>query len=412
METAENNYTRKNSVRTTIGLVLAVMGISAIGLIKVVLNQSNNILSIGVSVASIVLMLNITRYFNRLFVADIKWVSAFYALTLLYALFSDRGFSDAHGMLYQLFYFFQIIVLWNARSIDKRKFIQYVFYLLFLANLLGLYLVYSNSIITGSLVFATLGNNSIITRTTVGNLACLLLSACVVFRPRRSIEKCFYCLAWFLAVANLVLASRRTEIVAAILILAIYLLKCRPKKMELFMGVLIVSGVVLIAAVLYRYSDAIKMVVDHSTKMMVNGINTYIGRDRTDMGARFRREVLETKPYEFIAYSSISELLIGRGFMKGWFDVPYLQAFWDMGLLGGLLFLYIQLVLPIKYVIRKSEDAAVIFAQCCVINRLVSNIASGVCYGACFYLVMLMRLFAQDQETDMDNERMVQLKLI
>lgn len=395
----------ENNRRTMLGVILAVLGISAVGLIKVVLNLESNAISIGVSALSVVLMLNLSRMY-RAFTRDMVWIVGFYVLTLSYALLSDRGFSEAHGMLYQLFYFAQILVLWNAKDIDQEKFVSYIYYFLLIVNLLGIYLIYRNALVTGRIAFATLGNNEIVTRATVGNLGLLMFSACVVYRPKEGIQKALYALAWFLAVANLLLASRRTAIVEAIIIALYYLIRQRPKiknGSSIVKIVFLVFGVIAVTTISYSLNSTVKTVVDRSFQMLVSGVNTIVGVDRSDMGASYRRNVWETVPRELVSNITVKELFVGRGFMKGWFDVPYLQAFWDMGLLGGVFFLIIQFVLPLKYIALRSVNPAILFAQCCVISRLIDNIASGVCYGSCLYLVMLM-VFMDQAAKQSDKE--------
>lgn len=401
MSLMNNNQIREeNSMRTMLGVILAFVGISAGGLLKVVFNLNSNAISIAVSAMSVVLMLNVSRRYKA-FSRDMAWIIGFYALTLFYALLSSRGFSDAHGMLYQLFYFAQIIVLWNAKKINHEKFISYTYHILLLVNLLGIFLIYRNTLITGRIAFTTLGNNEIVTRATVGNIGLLLYSACIVFRPKEGVQKIIYGFAWFLAVANLLLASRRTAIVEALIILFIYYIRYKPKINSIASLVKIVSiiiGVIIATLVLYLTNSTVQAVVDRSFQMLVSGVNTFVGIDRSDMGASYRRNVWETVPHELISNTNVKEILVGRGFMEGWFDVPYLQAFWDMGLLGGLFFLIIQMILSIKYILIRSNNPAILFAQCCVVSRLVDNIASGVCYGSCLYLVMLMVFIIQERE--------------
>ena len=408
-----NNIMTKteNNKRTIFGIILAIIGISAGGLLKVVFNLNSNSISIIISALSIVLMLNISRCY-RLINKDMLLIIGFYALTLFYALISNRGFSDSHGMLYQLFYFVEILVIWNIKKIDHHKFIGFAYHLFILVNLLGLFLVYRNSIITGRIAFSILGNIAIVTRATVGNIGLMLFSACVVYRPKQGIHKIIYIFAWFLAVSNLLLATRRTAIVAAILIIIYFFINNKLKihnvsSLLRIIGILI--AVVVAIIILYITNSTVQSVVDRAYNLLVSGINTFVGNGRIDRGAGFRRNVLETVPYELVNNTSTKEIILGHGFMEGWFDVPYIQAFWDMGLLGGVYFFIVQLIIPIKYLLFRVNNPAIQFAQCCVISRLVDNIASGVCYGVCFNLVMLIVFIIQDSEvkteetTEIDN---------
>ena len=119
-----NNIITKteNNKRTILGIILAIIGISAGGLLKVVLNLNSNTISIIISVLSIVLMLNVSRCYRSIN-KDMLLIIVFYTLTLFYALISNRGFSDSHGLLYQLFYFVEILVIWNIKKIKHQKFI-------------------------------------------------------------------------------------------------------------------------------------------------------------------------------------------------------------------------------------------------------------------------------------------------
>ena len=402
---SNNRTNAENSKRTEIGIILAIIGISAGGLIKVVFNLNSNTISVAVSVLSLVLMFNMSRCY-RAFNSDMKWIVGFYVLTLLYAWLSNRGFSDAHGMLYQLFYFAQILLLWNSNRIDHEKFIRCAYHIFLIVNLLGFFLVYQNAQITGHIAFSTLGNNEIVTRATVGNIGLLLFSACIAFRPKEGIHRFIYGFAWFLAVANLLLASRRTAIIGAMIMLIIYCLKYKPKVNSISSIVkssFIIAGVIIATMFLYFTNSTVQAVVDRSFQMLFSGVKTFLGIDKSDMAASYRRNVWETVPNELINNTTAREFFIGHGFMEGWFDVPYLQAFWDMGLVGGIFYLIIQLLMPLKYILIRSNNPAILFAQCCVVSKLINNIASGVCYGASWSLVMLMVFLIQDEELEIEE---------
>ena len=187
------------------------------------------------------------------------------------------------------------------------------------------------------------------------------------------------------------------------IILIIYLVRQKPiinSVSSVIRIIGIVIGVIVAAIILYHINNTVRIVVDRSFQMLINGVNTFVGVDRSDMGASYRRNVWETVPHELFNNTNATEIVIGRGFMKGWFDVPYLQAFWDMGLLGGILYLMIQLIMPLKYIFVRSNNPAILFAQCCIVSKLINSIAFGVCYGACLYLVIMMVFLIQDRELE------------
>ena len=122
---------------------------------------------------------------------------------------------------------------------------------------------------------------------------------------------------------------------------------------------------------------------------MINGLKTYLGNERSDMSAGYRRSRIESIPNEYWNNSTLIQFVFGRGYNTDWLDIPYLQAFWDLGLIGGIWFLYIQGIAPLKHVFKRPSNPAVEFAQYYTIFRLVQNFSNGTPYGNFLPVIML-----------------------
>lgn len=78
---------------------------------------------------------------------------------------------------------------------------------------------------------------------------------------------------------------------------------------------------------------------------------------------------------------SILEILFGKGYAYKDIDFPYLEAFSDFGILGGLFFGFVAFLIPIKYIFQKESDEAIAFAQYYALIAIFQNIYSGLPFG-------------------------------
>ena len=396
-----------NDWRQPLGITLALVGISCMGLIKVLIGRDWSWLSILISIVSVLLLMDSRLILNGRFFRfpkSIGFIFCFYLLTLLYCLFSDWNPMANHGIVYELFYFAQILLLWNVRDLNEEKLVNQLFFVTLIANILGFYLILRNASYTNSLVFSILGEST--TRTTTGNLATCLVIACLCFIPSSNKLRLLRVIGFVFATINIMLSNRRTEIVSVLLFIGLYWLETRKErvsKRDLIVRAIAICAVIIGGLTLYSSNTVVRNAIDRSVLLLINGIYTYLGKENVDLSASYRRNVIETLPHEYFFNTAPLQFFFGHGYMKGWHDMPYIQVFWDMGLLGGILYIVIQFFIPLKYILVRKYTPALFMAKCFALRQLVFNISSGTPYGICFGLVLLVLLYTRGADEEAES---------
>lgn len=72
------------------------------------------------------------------------------------------------------------------------------------------------------------------------------------------------------------------------------------------------------------------------------------------------------------------QFLFGRGYMHSWVDMPFFQAFIDLGVFGGIVFSIIMFVVPLKYLWKKTNSAAVMAAQYFTVLSMIDGLFNQV----------------------------------
>ena len=68
-----------------------------------------------------------------------------------------------------------------------------------------------------------------------------------------------------------------------------------------------------------------------------------------------RRENANLMWNEYVNSFSCLEYLFGKGYAYRQIDLPYFEAFVDLGMFGGIFYLILQLILPIKFILIKTK---------------------------------------------------------
>ncbi len=381
------------NTRQIIGLILAISGISCMGIVKVLIGVNTNTLSVIIIISSLLLTINyelLRRGILLMPYSDMGLFTLFSIVSLAYCVLSGSVDPMSHyGIVYQVFYFVQIVAVWNLQEIDERIFTKLFFWFEAIANLLAAYVVLTNYMRTGILFFNNLGNETI-NRSTVGALSFTLVCALLVYPAENQAEKAIKVIMWGVGFFNLTTSSRRTVILSLILV-AILHLRNQRRGIEIRTFIIILLGlIVIVPAIILAFNriSVLKDMLDHTLKILNSGINTMLGRSQEDMSAIYRRNGMGVLLQEYLHESSFMQIIFGRGYMKGWVDLPYLQAFYDMGIIGGVLFIAAHMIIPIKYLVRRVDNPGSRIAQYLVALQFVENFVSGTPYGELFPLVL------------------------
>ena len=87
-----------------------------------------------------------------------------------------------------------------------------------------------------------------------------------------------------------------------------------------------------------------------------------------------------------------------KGYAYKDIDFPYLEAFSDFGILGGLFFGFVALLLPIKFILQKESDKAILFAQYYALIAIFQNIYSGLPFGHYKFIPIIFLIWIANAE--------------
>lgn len=387
---------RNKHIRQAWGIVFAISGINFMGVIKVIIGSKSNYLSILISIISLLLITDYSRVIRGKILAintEIG-VSFFYSIICLIAnLYGGTIDAMSHyGIVYQLFYFIQIILVWNIDSFDDGIFVRVFYWAQAIMNILALYIILCNYLNTGILFFNNLGDETI-TRATIGSMAFTLICVLLVYTPKIKGGRAINALLWGVAFANIATSGRRTIELTIIIIVVLSMnnrFKAKFSKKKLFHFMMLAVGIIVGVICLYNMVPIIRNLVLHAVEFFENGVITYLGGRRIDMSAQIRRQNLKRLWDDYINNSSIQDIVWGRGYMKGWIDFPILQAFYDMGIIVGGLFVISHIVFSIKYILIKSKFKSTEIFRYYVCLMVVEFFTSGTPYGRLLGLTLLI----------------------
>ena len=154
-----------------------------------------------------------------------------------------------------------------------------------------------------------------------------------------------------------IMAFKRTPLLIATLVIFYYLrrlgyLSMTPKKV---FGILMV---ILIAVIYVLNNNEVKEAVESIVEYTYEGISNLITGNHTGHGLTNSTDMRidnRDQALNMIAQFDILEYMLGKGFMTFWFDMPLLQSYLDMGVIGFLLFFTYTVILPFYAVFSKNK---------------------------------------------------------
>lgn len=398
--------TRKK-IYSSIGIVLAVVGISCMAMVKALLGSNVRSLSFIVSGLSVVFMA-IGQKFRHLKASNkgMLLVLLYSSATLILCLFSSVDYMEVeYGLVYQVVYFIQLYLLWNVSRDDDFSFmVDFGFWVTGVFCTIALILLFRYS--GGGLLFYNYYLSSsgefIFNRSATGTLSYMAFIFSLAHISRNSAEKVFRQM-FILVSAVVILFSTRRSVYAGVLLVLFIKIKNdgfgfrnldRNKILKNILSFIILISLFYIA---YKSTENVRLTIEKAWSSFTNGFFTIIGRESTDMAATMRATTSNSVIDQYLNHSTIGEFVFGRGYMTTYVDMPFIQAFWDMGLIGGVVFVIIQFIIPLKYILKKPHSQAFAAAQYIAAYSIVNGLVSNTPYGHLFNMVIVIVMHEVDQ---------------
>ena len=386
--------------RISIGIVLCICGVSIGGLIKLAAGVNYSWLSALIIIFSTILLIDIKRirFYSRIPTTLIP-IYLYSIYTIVLALVCGAPFSGSNiSILYQLVYLIHIILLIGVCSeFDPDCFIRKAFWITGFSPLLALILLNIKGFGVGyGILLSRSDETNAVSRATTGFIAFYGVCASIVFKPKNKYESITKIVFVLLSLTLLIMSSRRSTIIALVLIIFLRFIRNYSSYTvdirKILKRLLLVIMLCFVVIMVLRINPTISSAIDRAWNSLLNGFRTYIGLEGNDRSASYRREQIESIPNEYLNNSTFVQFIFGRGYNTDWLDIPYMQAFWDMGLLGGIWYFIIQGIIPIIHLFHKPKNSAIEFAQYYVVLRIVQNFSNGTPYGTFFPIVFLYAL--------------------
>lgn len=176
--------------------------------------------------------------------------------------------------------------------------------------------------------------------------------ACLFYKKKNRIEIIATIIFVLADIIGLFSFRNRLSIVCSFVIFAIWYFKYYAKSISVSKILISVISVAVIVIVLYKipyFSIKIKSIA----YTMVSGIGTLLNLNvnSVDSSAQTRVSILKNLEETF-DHHFIRNLFIGLGYNFTYVDRPVIQMFYDNGIFAFVIYAYLNLWIPIKYLVK------------------------------------------------------------
>lgn len=371
------------------------------GIVKGLLDTNLRILSTLIVILSVVLLAKGSKLgYIEMPTEDAGCIFAYGILTLVLAFCSGIPLmANPYGFIYQAAAFMQLFMLWNIDfDSDPDYYVEIGFWLCGVFCLIAFALLLKK---TGGALFApnilSEDGEYLFSRATIGEIGFKTFVLVLAYQPQTYWKTMARRAFLIVAITVLIASTRRGGYVGAIVACILHYRNCRKhsgeydldKMIKKVLSVVFCIGLIL---VLYANNSFVRDAFGQAGDSFINGIRTFLGLENSDAAAAMRTSSAKRVIDQYLHNSTAKQVLLGRGFMTTWVDVPIVQAFWDLGLLGGIFFAIIQFIIPARYLAHKAETQGMQAAQYLTAMSMLEGIMSGFPYGKSFACLLLIKI--------------------
>lgn len=406
-------YIKEHRICFAVAILLNATSMSNV--ISLIMNKDFSILSNVFLIVAILLLIDFSYALNlKLYIKNKQTVIFFLFIVyiIMMAFFYDYSFAGIAGA--QIYNFFSLIImlaLMTNVSLDNRELlVETLFWFS------GIITVITAVVLTNGFTNFSFQINSIYmgTKTIVDRLT-LAISAynfglvAIVYKPKTKISLIFKITGIISMVMVFFATSRRGKIVELIVALTIFLFSNFTKKTtsinrnkikKVFFGVIIGFIVIYFANKNVWIAENIQRLLGSIQRAFYSLIGS--GAYSLDESANSRYLLRNNILSEYKTYSLI-ETLFGKGYMYRYLDFPLLQAFIDLGIFGGTFYLLMLVILPLRFILHKSNDKSIIVIQLFLVGSVIDLFFNGIPYGWDRFLMMMIALFYFDFNKNVDG---------
>jgi hypothetical protein len=305
---------------------------------------------------------------------------------LISGLASKYSIMGKHSSILYIIYVLvvlSVIYVSNKEDFDPELFITIGWWLSGILCLVLLFLLTKNFTKFSITIFTSQGSD----RLTLASIALNYLIIFLLYKPKTKFESIFRWIIFATALGNIALCNVRRSLITYIVVLLVHLFKTkftlhRSQIRKILSHVIVTIIVIVVLLFILSKFEIVDELFNQYLKDIRWVIGGYLGKTsglyNTGMT---RNELFRTMWHEYTTNYTTSDILWGRGYMYRYLDFPFFQAFTDMGIFMGILYLIVQLFIPLLYIFEKTNNVGQQFLQYYVLTIVLTNFYSGSPYG-------------------------------
>ena len=366
--------------KNVLGMILCLFGIVIASIIMEVFNTPSYITIVAMAIGAF-LFFEPQRKIN---IQRLKRLS----LPMIYLIIVSimgiaSGYSGSYSPVVYVVYSLAIAVfalIHNANSYNDDMFVRCLWWTTAVFSIVLIPLLTKN--FTSFSIIVSLSNGS--DRLTLASIATAYLIVFLVYKPSNKVENAVRWIAFVAALLDVLLCNVRRSLLAYSIVLVLHYFKSLSERnLKRDFKVLVRILIVLIAIVVVfsrveLFRSMINRLLDGARSVTLG----YMGKEGGiyNSGA-IRNSNLSAMWHEYSHEYTFSELITGKGYMYKHLDLPFFQAFTDLGFFLGVLYFVVQFILPVKYIFISSKLRGQRFLQYYAASVLLTNFYSGTPYG-------------------------------
>lgn len=410
------NITQTKRLMSEMGIGMSLISIPLGMIVKIILGNmlfGNLLMAVG-----LVLMFPYHRIKEGIKLNLLTGVILFIILAFIYYFLSD--FDEPVYLIYiGVSLIFSMGISLSKYEVDFSfdKTILFIWLFSLVTVLGGLYCFASGTltIFSGMLDFNEEGD-AIYDGLTMGSVCITQMISSFYFISKKEISSTKRICLFLLIIIDFVvtiMAFKRTPLLIATLVIFYYLrrlgyLSMTPKKV---FGILMV---ILIAVIYVLNNNEVKEAVESIVEYTYEGISNLITGNHTGHGLTNSTDMRidnRDQALNMIAQFDILEYMLGKGFMTFWFDMPLLQSYLDMGVIGFLLFFSYTVILPFYAVFSKNKkNDLVLFCGMLAVPSAICSLTSGHPYFHSIWMHISLLCFVLNANYENNSKKHINNK--
>ncbi len=236
-------------------------------------------------------------------------------------------------------------------------------------------------------------NTILVNLSMASNLTTLIVCSLFYIDGNKT-QRIFSFIGIFLALISIFLLGKRTPLLVSLATIAIYYLRFHPMSVKVNVKTIYYILFLLITvAILLTTTQMGRIVIEVFERSMQGILDMFYGTSKTGEAAvaryHFRQWAFDYIDNEFTIFNYI----FGAGFMTKWLDIPVLQAYLDMGILGISFYLYFIIIKPLTVTLSPLSKNNYVFWACALnFYNIFSAINSGHPYSHVKWIPLIVLL--------------------